>query len=92
MELPEWPLPTDAEHWQAEGRDAVRSTLLDLLGELPPRPDPAAVEVVSREQHDGYTLERFQFHNGVDMMVPGILLIPDNLKAPAPVIVGLHGH
>ncbi|WP_152053378.1 alpha/beta hydrolase [Tautonia marina] len=92
MKLPEWPLPTDADQWQSEGRDAVRSTLLDLLGDLPPRPDPAAVEVVSREQHDGYTLERFQFHNGVDMIVPGILLIPDNLKGPAPAIVGLHGH
>ena len=59
---------------------------------MPPRPDPSKVEVVSREEHDGYTLERFRFHNGVDAVVPGILLLPKGLKRPAPAIIGLHGH
>lgn len=90
--LPDWPVPDDLGRWKEQGREEVRSTLLDLLGELPPRPDPSRVEVVSREQHDGYTLERFRFHNGVDMVVPGILLIPDGLAKPAPAIIGLHGH
>ena len=62
------------------------------LGEMPPRPDPAKVEVLSREEHDGYTLERFEFHNGVDMVVPGMLLLPKGRKGPAPAIVGMHGH
>ncbi|QDV35870.1 alpha/beta hydrolase [Tautonia plasticadhaerens] len=92
LDLPDWPVPTDLPRWEGQGRAEVRSTLLELLGELPPRPDPGRVEVVSREQHDGYSLERFRFHNGVDMVVPGILLIPDGLTEPAPAIVGLHGH
>src|SRR4029453_337118 len=57
-----------------------------------PRPDPGQVKVVSREDHDGYTLERFEFHNGVDMVVPGVLLVPKNRTGPVPAIVGLHGH
>ena len=59
---------------------------------MPPRPDPRKVKVVSKEDHGDYTLERFEFHNGVDMVVPGILLIPKDRKGPVPAIVGLHGH
>lgn len=92
MKLPDWPVPTDRKQWQEKDRPATRALLLRLLGEMPPRPDPSKVEVLSREDHDGYTLERFQFHNGVDMVVPGVLLIPKGLTRPAPVIVGLHGH
>ena len=28
----------------------------------------------------------------MDMVVPGLLLIPKNRKGPAPVVVALHGH
>jgi dienelactone hydrolase len=92
MKLPEWLLPTDLNQWESGDRAKVRATLLSLLGEMPPRPDPRQVKVVSKEDHEGYTLERFQFHNGVDMVVPGILLIPKGLQKPAPAIIGLHGH
>jgi dienelactone hydrolase len=89
---PDWPMPTDLERWQKADRPRTRSVLLELLGEMPPRPDPAKVEVVAREQHDGYTLERFRFHNGVDAVVPGILLLPKGRRGPAPAVIGLHGH
>ncbi len=92
IKLPNWPVPNDLQRWRQTDRPATRDLLLRLLGEMPPRPDPARVEVISREDHDGYTLERFQFHNGVDMVVPGILLIPKGLTGRAPAIVGLHGH
>jgi dienelactone hydrolase len=92
LKLPEWPLPTDRQQWQEIDRPKTRAALLHLLGEMPARPDPARVRVTSKEDHDGYTLERFQFHNGVDMVVPGILLVPKGLKQPAPAILGLHGH
>src|SRR5262245_47998690 len=75
---PEWPLPTDLKRWQEVDRPQTRATVLRLLGELPPRPDPKKVRVVAREDHGDYTLERFELHNGVDMLVPGILLIPKN--------------
>jgi hypothetical protein len=31
---------------------------------------------LSVEDRGAYTLERFEFNNGVDMVVPGILVIP----------------
>jgi dienelactone hydrolase len=92
IKLPEWPLPTDRTRWQDVDRPRTRETLLRQLGTMPPRPDPTKVEVVSREEHEGYTLERFRFHNGVDSVVPGILLLPRGRKGPLPTIIGLHGH
>jgi dienelactone hydrolase len=59
---------------------------------MPPRPDPGTVRVLSKEDLGDYTLERFEFHNGVDMVVPGILLIPKHRKGPAPAVIALHGH
>src|SRR3954452_7268806 len=92
MTLPDWPVPTDLERWQQVDRPATREVLVKLLGAMPPRPDPARVEVVAREEHDGYTLERLRFHNGVDEVVPGLLLLPKGRKGPVPAVVGLHGH
>src|SRR5262245_18633047 len=92
MKIPDWPMPTDLKQWNATDRDKTRATLMQCLGEMPPRPDPSKVKVVSKEEHDDYTLERFEFHNGVDMVVAGILMIPKNHKGPVPAIVGLHGH
>jgi dienelactone hydrolase len=87
LKIPEWPLPTEEVD-----RVQTRATLLQCLGELPPRPSPANVRVLSNEDMGDYIQERFEFHNGVDMVVPGILLIPKGRKGPLPAIVGLHGH
>ena len=92
LKIPDWPLPTDLKRWQEVDRRKTREILLRLLGEMPRRPDPVKVKLISKEDYDGYTLERFEFHNGVDNIVPGILLIPKDRKGPAPAIVGLHGH
>src|SRR5262245_42890681 len=92
LKIPEWPLPTDLKQWQESDRPATRATLLRQLGEMPARPDPKNVRIIAREDHDDYTLERLEFHNGVDMDVPGILLVPKTLRRAAPAIVGLHGH
>ncbi len=59
---------------------------------MPRRPDPAKVKILSREDRGAFVLERFEFFNGVDMTVPGILAIPKQLKRPAPVVIGMHGH
>jgi len=90
--IPEWPLPADLRQWQEVDRAKVRTTLLQCLGEMPPRPDPRLVKVISTEDHGDFTLERFQFHNGVDMDVPGIILIPKSHQGRVPAIIGLHGH
>jgi hypothetical protein len=57
-------------------REEIRATLWHVLGDLPPRPKLPAVETLSRQDRDGYTLERFQFDNGAGAIVPGTLLIP----------------
>jgi dienelactone hydrolase len=92
VKIPEWPVPTDLKQWEQVDRAKTRATLLACLGEMPPRPDPKKVKVLSKKDHEDYVLERFEFHNGVDMIVPGILLVPKNSKGPVPAIIGLHGH
>jgi dienelactone hydrolase len=92
LKLPEWPLPTDLNRWQTTDRAKTRATLVKCLGDMPPRPDPTKVRIVSTEDLGDYICERFEFHNGVDMLVPGILLIPKRRSGPVPAIVGLHGH
>jgi dienelactone hydrolase len=92
LKIPDWPLPTDLKRWQEVDRRETRATLLHLLGDMPSRPDPKKVQVLSREDQGDYVVERFQFHNGVDALVPGILLIPKNRKGALPAIIGLHGH
>lgn len=92
LKIPVWPIPTDLKRWQESERAQTRATLLACLGEMPPRPDPKKVKVVSREDMGDYILERFEFHNGVDMLVPGVLLLPKERKGPVPAVIGLHGH
>jgi hypothetical protein len=92
IRIPDWPVPTDLAEWKTKNRAKTRVTLLALVGEMPPRPDPAKVRVVSKEDRGSYTLERFEFHNGVDMVVPGILLVPKRRTGRVPAIVALHGH
>ena len=92
MQIPEWPVPGDRKRWEETDRPQTRATLLQCLGDMPPRPNPQKVKVISREDRGTFTLEHFEFHNGVDMVVPGVLAIPKNLAGPAPVIVGMHGH
>jgi dienelactone hydrolase len=84
-------MPEDIKAWEGSVRAQVRNTLLGLLGDLPPRPDPRGVKVTERVDKGSYILERFEFHNGVDMVVPGILTIPKAaLSRPAPAILALH--
>jgi dienelactone hydrolase len=92
LKIPDWPLPTNLKQWNEVDRPKTRETLLRLLGEMPPRPDPTKVKVLFREEREDYVVEWFEFHNGVDMVVPGILLIPRNRKGPVPAIIALHGH
>jgi dienelactone hydrolase len=91
LKRPVWPVPTDLKAWEKD-RLEVRKTLLKCLGDLPPRPDPRKVVSLTRFEEDGYVVERFDFFNGVDQTVAGILLIPKGLKKPAPAIILAHGH
>ncbi len=90
LKLPVWPMPNDVRIWERNGRSSTRRKLISLLGELPPRPDPGKVRVTAIEDKGDYKLERFEFHNGADTIVPGLLMIPKGVKLPAPTIIALH--
>jgi dienelactone hydrolase len=91
IKLPEWPVPVDLAKWQKD-RVQVRATLQKCLGDLPNRPDPRKVVTTSKEDANGYTVERFEFFNGVDQRVYGVLLVPIGVKKPRPAIILAHGH
>lgn len=84
------PLPQTLHDWQTK-RDQYRQTLFSLLGDLPPVFTPP-LHITATEQRDGCTLQSFRFDNGADASVPGWLLIPDGLTAPAPAVLYLHAH
>jgi hypothetical protein len=90
--IPQWSFPAELKQWESSEREKTRSTLLGCLGEMPPRPDPSKVRILSKEENEDYVTERFEFHNGVDTTVPGMILIPRNRKGPVPAVIGLHGH
>jgi len=83
--------PSSLAAWNRR-RDQVRATVLGALGELPARPRPVPVRTVSVQNKDGYRVEKFVFHNGVDSEVPGYLAIPDNRRGPLPAVLAMHGH
>ncbi|MBV6433552.1 MAG: hypothetical protein IANPNBLG_03730 [Bryobacteraceae bacterium] len=83
--------PESLAEWK-RGRATVKKIVLRSLGDLPPRPSPGRVRVVSSERKDGYTLEKFVFHNGVDSEVPGYIAIPLQRQGRLPAILTMHGH
>jgi dienelactone hydrolase len=92
LKIPEWPLPSDRTQWDNVDRGKIRARFLECLGEMPARPDPGKVRTVSKADRGDYLEERFEFDNGVDMTVPGILLLPKGHSGPSPAILALHGH
>ena len=65
-------------------------TVVDSLGDLPPRPSPPRARIISRELHPGYTLEKVSLANGVDGQVTALMLVPADRKRPLPAILWLH--
>lgn len=89
--FPDFQFPANLNTWKKE-RLEVRETLVDLLGDIPARPKKLNVKIVSRENRNGYTFEKFLIDNEVDGWIPGYLAIPTGLKGKAPVVLGMHGH
>jgi lysophospholipase L1-like esterase/dienelactone hydrolase len=88
MAVPAFPVPASQAEWDARRAD-VKAKVVASLGDLPPRPKPAA-RLVSAEVRPGFRLERLRIDNGVDGVMSALLLIPDGLKGPAPTIFWLH--
>lgn len=69
-----------------------RDDLWGLLGDLPWQHEPGPPQLIRREEHDGYTLERLVLDlNGMEP-VPALLLIPRKLRRPAPGLLYIHWH
>ncbi len=69
-----------------------RQKLLPLLGDLPENHKSTAPKLLKKEKHQGFTLEYLEFDfNGIEK-VPGILLVPDNMKDKAPCMLYCHAH
>jgi hypothetical protein len=86
------PAPTSAAETFALHQENRRRELWQLLGDVPWNHQPAPPRLVSKERHDGYTLERLVLDlNGVEP-VPAILLIPDKRRQRAPGLLYMHWH
>jgi lysophospholipase L1-like esterase/poly(3-hydroxybutyrate) depolymerase len=81
--------PGSATVWQTQRPDVLQKVLASL-GDLPPRPSPQSVRLVSRELRPGYTLERVAIDNGVGNEVSALLLVPEQRRQPAPAVLWLH--
>jgi dienelactone hydrolase len=73
--------------WKRRGR----AKLLELLHYAPPECHPNA-EVVERTDCGDYIREKIYFNTTPDIRVHGYLLIPKNVRLPAPALIALHDH
>ena len=88
--VPVLEIPASVDAWKTK-RDSIRATLGQLLGDLPPRPATPSVQVLSREELDGCTLEKFQFDNGAGEQVRGYIFLPKTSEK-CPAILYCHWH
>jgi hypothetical protein len=69
-----------------------RKELWGLLGDLPWEHKPGPAKLLSKEEHEDYTLERIVLDlNGLEP-VPALLLIPRKRQTPAPGLLYIHWH
>jgi dienelactone hydrolase len=74
-----------------EFQQQARQRIFDLLLYRPEPVDPQP-EVLDRHDCDAYLREKIVFSTAPGVRVPAYVLIPKNLKRPAPAIVDLHSH
>ena len=91
--VPPFHVPASLSDWQARRAD-IRETLIQLLGDMPPRPAPTDAQVLSHEDKGEYWLERISFNNGAGSEVRGWCFLPKTATADgkAPAILYCHWH
>ncbi|HLF93778.1 MAG TPA: alpha/beta hydrolase family protein [Planctomycetota bacterium] len=90
VKAPDYPVPTSLEEWKKR-REETRKTLWKLLGDLPERPAKPEVATVSKEERDGYRVEKLAIDNGAGAKITSTLLVPKG-PGPFPAILYLHWH
>ena len=69
-----------------------RKELWGLLGDLPWQHKASPPKLVKKEEHENYTLERWDLDlNGIEP-VPALLLVPHKRQNPAPGMLYIHWH
>jgi len=89
IKAPAFPIPESADAWRSRRPETLQA-VVGSLGDLPRRPSPLRVRVISRELRPGYTLEKVAIDNGVDGAVTALLLLPERQNGPVPAILWLH--
>ncbi|MFN0080571.1 MAG: alpha/beta hydrolase [Prosthecobacter sp.] len=86
-------VPASLDAWQPQ-RAQIRAKLIELLGDLPPRPLVSAFQVIAKEDKGTYTHETIQFDNGSGEIVKGYVFVPKQATAQskAPAILYCHWH
>lgn len=74
-----------------EFKAAAREKIFDVLSYRPEKVDPKP-EVIDRVDRGDHVREKVLFNTTPLFRVPAYVLIPKNLKGPAPAIVDLHSH
>ena len=77
--VPELAIPATLDQWKKQRMD-IRKTLVQVMGDLPPRPKVTPVKTLSREDKGAYTLEKFEFDNGAGAIVPGYFSFPKTVR------------
>lgn len=89
-DYPDFQFPNKLSNWEEE-RAKTKNTLVQLLGDIPPRPGHLNVRTISRQEMDGFVLEKLYIDNEIDTWIPAYLALPSNAKGKVPVILSMHG-
>lgn len=89
--VPELHVAGTRQAWEQQ-RERVRAQLRELLGPMPPGPDPFEVRTLAHEETQEWVLERFEFANGAGANVPGWLLLPRHRQGRVPAVLYCHWH
>ncbi|HUO47453.1 MAG TPA: alpha/beta hydrolase family protein, partial [Acidimicrobiales bacterium] len=85
------PVPVDDADAFAAWRPRAARRLVQLLGPLPERVDPA-IETTDVVACDGYRRERIVFDSEATMSVPAYLLVPEGRRRAGSAVLAVHGH
>lgn len=91
VQTPELIVPETLGEWETQ-REEIRELVIDVLGNIPPKPETIVCQTSQTGETPTYTFEKFYLDNGYGDWVPGTIYIPKGLTEKAPAILYLHYH
>ena len=83
--------PSSSNDWLKRTKE-IRKTIWKCFGDIPAIPKNGSAKIIKKEDKGEYIQESFEFFNGVDAVVPGIVLIPKSASGKSPAILYHHYH